>query len=351
MNLIKKALVFFVCIAGIPSWAQNQPQQPSAFPGNGQVKLKWTANSDTVTIRYRVYADTSVSEQTQVDSTTSDSIVVSGLTNGQIYYFRISAVSDTGQSALSSADAAVPIGLPGRTGKFNGSGSYAEIAYTSALNPSEFTVEMWVKSNNKDNTTHRKVLSSASMSFSLGYTGFEIQQTYYNGVIWSIWVYGSGGVYDVTGPAIDTSRWTHLAVTQSGGTWSLYVDGELANTQSPGYSVLNNPSPLRIGASSTGSPSNALSVAPNWMLRLDSRVNAQHLLWIQSASYFELGDYSSCVSKIRLMQGQSSYNPNLADPMIEIELAAKLQNLGSALGKTFENRTPAVKVPRKEGRQ
>ncbi len=256
MNLIKKALVFFVCIAGIPSWAQNQPQQPSAFPGNGQVKLKWTANSDTVTIRYRVYADTSLSEQTQVDSTTADSIVVSGLTIGQIYYFRIAAVSDTGQSALSSADAAVPISLPGRTGKFNGSSSYAEVAYTSALNPSEFTVEMWVKSNNKDNTTHRKVLSSASMSFSLGYTGFEIQQTYYNGVIWSIWVYGSGGVYDVSGPPIDTSRWTHLAVTQSGGTWSLYVDGELANTQSPGYSVLNNARPLRIGASSTGSPSN-----------------------------------------------------------------------------------------------
>ncbi len=83
----------------------------------------------------------------------------------------------------------------------------------------------------------------------------------------------------------------------------------------------------------------ALSVAPNWMLRLDSRVNAQHLLWIQSASYFELGDYSACVSKIRFMQGQSSYNPNLSDPMIAEELAEKLQNLGSALGKTFENRT------------
>lgn len=80
----------------------------------------------------------------------------------------------------------------------------------------------------------------------------------------------------------------------------------------------------------------ALNLSPNWTLRLDPRVDAQHLLWIQSASYYELGQYASCVNTIRLMSGQSAYNPNLSDPAIAEELAAKLQSLGSALGKAIE---------------
>jgi len=88
----------------------NPPAAPAkviAVSCNNIVTLKWRKNSDPYFHRYRIYGGTSTNPTTKIDSTTtssSDTIkVISGLTHGQIYYFRVTAVNDDGpESAFSS---------------------------------------------------------------------------------------------------------------------------------------------------------------------------------------------------------------------------------------------------------
>ncbi|MBL7961208.1 hypothetical protein JNL27_13325 [bacterium] len=64
-----------------------------------------------------------------------------------------------------------------------------------------------------------------------------------------------------------------------------------------------------------------------YVLSLDSRVNANHLIWIQASSYFQLGNYTASVEKIKLLD--ASFNPNLNASNISQLIAEKLQVLGA----------------------
>ncbi|GEM_PF-2629931 len=70
-----------------------------AFKGNGKVTLKWNKNTEADMLRYRIYRSTAPNPTAKIDSTTGGindtSKVISGLVNGTLYYFRVTAV-DTG---------------------------------------------------------------------------------------------------------------------------------------------------------------------------------------------------------------------------------------------------------------
>ncbi|MEC8821611.1 MAG: fibronectin type III domain-containing protein, partial [Pseudomonadota bacterium] len=90
---------------------KTAPSAPTSLSANGdnqQVTLSWTVSSDLDVAKYYIYSGTSASPTTMTDSTvgrTNASKLITGLTNGTTYYFRVSAVDSTGLESAKSADA------------------------------------------------------------------------------------------------------------------------------------------------------------------------------------------------------------------------------------------------------
>ncbi len=91
----------------------TSPQNLTATTGNNQVTLKWRKNTEQDLIRYRIYQSTSPNASIQVDSTTGGSDttrILTGLSAGTMYYFRVSAVNSAGNVSPYSAEVnAVPL--------------------------------------------------------------------------------------------------------------------------------------------------------------------------------------------------------------------------------------------------
>jgi hypothetical protein len=68
---------------------------------------------------------------------------------------------------------------------------------------------------------------------------------------------------------------------------------------------------------------------PNYVFSQDTRIKAEHLIWVQAASYLQLQNYSACLQKIQILA--PSFSPDLNDPNIEDALLIKLEELGSAV--------------------
>jgi len=94
------------------------PWNLTATPGNQQVSLRWNANTESNLHKYNIYRDTSSPAITLIDSvvdTPPDTVYIdTGLTNGQTYYYRITAVDDAGnESEFSDETYIAPVGLMG----------------------------------------------------------------------------------------------------------------------------------------------------------------------------------------------------------------------------------------------
>ena len=96
-----------------PSAVPSSPTGLTATSGNGQVTLSWnTPNNNGYAItNYSIeYALGSNSYTTFVHaSSTSTTTAVTGLTNGKIYYFRVSAVNSQGTSTPSNITSSIPM--------------------------------------------------------------------------------------------------------------------------------------------------------------------------------------------------------------------------------------------------
>jgi len=111
--------------------APNTPTDFVATPGNTQVVLTWTANSESDLASYKVYGGTSATPTTLLSTVTSgtETYTHSSLTNGTTYYYRISAVDNDGNEGDKTADV---ISLPHDTDgsyslSFDGVDDYVEI--------------------------------------------------------------------------------------------------------------------------------------------------------------------------------------------------------------------------------
>ncbi len=90
------------------------PQNLIAVAENGQITLKWQKNNESDFLRYRIYQSTSPNAGVQVDSTaggiTDTTKIITGLTNGVTYYFRIAAIDSLyNQSAYSNEVSTTPM--------------------------------------------------------------------------------------------------------------------------------------------------------------------------------------------------------------------------------------------------
>ncbi len=128
------------------------PSGLTASAGNGQVSLSWTppASDGGVNITsYRVYRGTASGSETLLTSGgcgglgAVTSCTDTGLTNGQAYYYKVTAVNALGEGAQSNEATATPTGsctaaqLLGNPGFENGSSNPAPWKVTSTHSPLE----------------------------------------------------------------------------------------------------------------------------------------------------------------------------------------------------------------------
>ncbi|MFB0516618.1 MAG: leucine-rich repeat domain-containing protein, partial [Candidatus Neomarinimicrobiota bacterium] len=93
------------------------PTNLTAAPGNGQVTLTWDANTEADLAKYRIYRDTTSQASTLIDSVVGTppdtSYTDIGLTNGQEYFYRITAVDSAGNESENSNEvSATPVNYP-----------------------------------------------------------------------------------------------------------------------------------------------------------------------------------------------------------------------------------------------
>lgn len=88
------------------------PQNLSATAGNQQITLNWQANNEADLLRYRIYGGASPNPTLKIDSVNgaaNTTKIITGLTNGTKYYFRITAVDNNlNQSGFSNEVNATP---------------------------------------------------------------------------------------------------------------------------------------------------------------------------------------------------------------------------------------------------
>lgn len=88
----------------------NPPRSLNASAGNTQVTLSWTAPLSGTPTSYRIYQSTSQYGSYSYVSSTTTSKTVTGLSNGNTYWFYITAVYSNGESAASNYTSSIPTG-------------------------------------------------------------------------------------------------------------------------------------------------------------------------------------------------------------------------------------------------
>jgi parallel beta-helix repeat protein len=103
-------------LSATPVAVPSAPTLVSATPSNAQVVLVWTApssNGGSAITGYNVYQGTASGGETLLITLGNVLTYTStGLTNGQIYYYKVCAINSLGIGALSNELSATPIGVP-----------------------------------------------------------------------------------------------------------------------------------------------------------------------------------------------------------------------------------------------
>jgi len=110
------------------------PTGLSATAGNGAVTLSWSASTGATS--YNIYQGTSAGGEASgaAASAMSTSMTISGLTNGQTYYFKVAAVDAGGVSVQSNEASAMPAAPPPPPASGGGGGGSIDLVDLLAAN-------------------------------------------------------------------------------------------------------------------------------------------------------------------------------------------------------------------------
>jgi hypothetical protein len=136
-------------------------------------------------------------------------------------------------------------GDPDAAMTFDGKRQYVSVPYNPALNPSTFSVEVWVEPTGGAGT-YRGVMASRNYP-----AGWVIYATSDN--LWQFWINNGTGMVTVSGGIVRLNQWTHLVATFDASTARLYVDGVLAGSAQVATYQPQSGLPLTIGQGEPGS--------------------------------------------------------------------------------------------------
>lgn len=107
---------FTITAGATQNTAPAAPQNLAGTSGNGSVTLKWSANTESDFLRYRIYGNTSANPTVKTDSTVNgknDTVkTITGLSSGTTYYYRITAVDSLGLASSYSNEIQVTTNTP-----------------------------------------------------------------------------------------------------------------------------------------------------------------------------------------------------------------------------------------------
>jgi hypothetical protein len=122
---------------------------------------------------------------------------------------------------------------------FDGTGDYFSVpdSVDFDLGLDSFTIDAWCRWNS---TSSIRIIVEQFTSGSIGWT------LYSWGTLQFV-VYLDGGSINLTGSAVPSSTWQHVAAVRSGSVWTLYQDGVATASNTSSLMVLPRVTDLRIG--------------------------------------------------------------------------------------------------------
>ncbi|WPV02132.1 cellulose binding domain-containing protein [Mucilaginibacter sp. cycad4] len=232
------------------------PAGISVVPGDGNVVLTWNSSTDATTYSVKRSVQTS-GPYTIIGSTTTTNYKDSTTVNGTVYFYVVSATNVTGESVNSAEVSAKPAVGPFSYYAFdstsgttaidswnnrNGTLSSGATWVTGAINNgvrldgsangyvtlptgivstlNDFTISTWLKLDATANWARLFDFGSGTTSYM-----YLSPKNGNNGFLRYAINTGSGEQQLNSSAVIPTGTWVHLAVTQSGNTSILYVNG------------------------------------------------------------------------------------------------------------------------------
>jgi PKD repeat protein len=185
------------------------------------------------------------------------------LADGPTGYWRLgessgTSAADSAGSHAGTINGGVTLGVPGSLSgdpdtamTLNGSTGYVSVASSTDLNPTgDLTVEAWAKPTALTGIGGA-ILHKGGTS---GYSVWQYRLSITSGNQWRGTVFIGGNAFTVTAPGTpSTSSWTYLAMTRSGNTLTLYVNGTAVATSTASGALNTSTGILAIGR--TGSSS------------------------------------------------------------------------------------------------
>jgi len=286
-------------------WDYFKPAAPTsvtAVAGNAQAVVSWTAPAIVLppVTDYAVQLSTDGGSNWTPASdavSTATSATITGLTNGTAYRFQVAGINGIGTGAYSAASSAVTPALPsdpyfssvalllhmdgtgstfvdssgtpktitavgatqsaadsmwgGKSAFFNGAGHYLEVPGVN-IGTGDFVIEMWFKTSSS--VQYAQLIGNESSGSSEGFSLLINNDSSTGG---QVAFYRGGLVVSTSSGDWSDDQWHYLALSRSGTTVRLYIDGAIASTGTSSASLTSSAS-MFVGYNNAFPPRNVV---------------------------------------------------------------------------------------------